>query len=157
MSQSQVLSAAPAPGLFELQEREIWPGCLEVEVTGELDLAVSDRLRAALGRAAVNDLHVLVDLSACEFIDASGVAVLVRGNERLRDRDCQLLLFGARAQVRRVLSVTGLAGANHGTAEIRRGWWQPTHADGAFAAPIDAHDRPKQARQREEAYPASRV
>jgi anti-anti-sigma factor len=100
---------------FSLQERDIWPGCHEIEVVGELDLAVSDRLRSALDGAVENSLHVLLDLSGCEFIDASGVTVLLRAHQRLANRGLQLLLFGVHGQVRQVLVVTGLAGANHGT------------------------------------------
>jgi anti-anti-sigma factor len=109
-------SSLQAPG-FELSEQSLWPGCLEIEVEGELDLAVGDELRAALDRALERRLHVLVDLSACEFIDVSGVQTLVRGHERLAAHGCQLLLYGVRGQVRRMLAVTGLAGANHGALD----------------------------------------
>jgi len=102
---------------FRLSEQDLWPGCHEISVAGEIDLADSDELRAALERAVEQHLHVLVDLSACEFIDVSGLEVLVRGHERLSSRGRQLLLFGVRGQVRRMLAVTGLAGANHGAFE----------------------------------------
>lgn len=104
-------SARPA---FALAERNIWPGCQEIDVAGELDRAVCEALGSALERAAAERQHVLLDLSNCEFIDGAGVATLVQGHERLSAGGCQLLLFGARGQVRRMLSVTGLAGANHG-------------------------------------------
>jgi anti-anti-sigma factor len=102
--------------VFELSERDIWPGCREIEVEGELDLAVSRELQSALERASAKRLHVLVDLSGCEFIDISAVGVLVRGHEQLAARRCQLLLYGVAGQVRRLLAVTGLAGSNHGLA-----------------------------------------
>lgn len=105
---------------FELSQRNFWPGCHEIDVAGELDLAVSGELRAALDWAVEERLHVLVDLSACEFIDVSGVEALVLAEERLRARGRQLLLYGAAGQVRRVLSVTGLAGSGHGGLEAPR-------------------------------------
>jgi anti-sigma B factor antagonist len=101
-----------APG-FALSEQTIWPGCLEINVAGELDLAVAEELRAALDRAMEKRLHVLVDLSACEFIDVSGVEALLQGHERLAAHGLQLLLYGVGGQVRRMLAVTGLSGANH--------------------------------------------
>jgi anti-anti-sigma factor len=104
---------------FELSRRNFWPGCEEIDVAGELDLAVSDELRAALEHAVGERLHVLVDLSACEFIDLSGVEALVFANERLKARGRKLLLYGVGGQVRRMLAVTGLAGVDHGLREAR--------------------------------------
>jgi anti-anti-sigma factor len=94
---------------FRLRERRIWPGCIEIEVEGELDLAVSDQLRAALERAQEESCHVLLGFGACSFIDSSGLAVLVAAGRSLADHDRQLLLYEVHGQVRRMLSVTGLA------------------------------------------------
>jgi anti-anti-sigma factor len=93
---------------FSLSEKDIWPGCREIEVEGELDLAVSERLRAAIERAREERHHVLMDLSRCDFIDASALAVLVQGHRDLREHDLQLLLYGVRGQVQRLLSITGV-------------------------------------------------
>lgn len=101
----------PRPTPFALSEKDIWPGCREIEVKGELDLAVSHRLQAAIERATEERLHVLVDLSRCDFIDASAVTVLVRGHQALQEHRRQLLLYGARGQVRRLLSITGVTEA----------------------------------------------
>jgi len=94
---------------FNLFEREIWPGCHEIVVEGELDLAVIDQLEAALERAAQRQVHALLDLGACSFLDAGCLGALVRGHETLRDRRCQLLLYGVHGQVRRLLAVTRIA------------------------------------------------
>jgi anti-anti-sigma factor len=93
---------------FKLSERRIWPGCIEIEVEGELDLAVSDRLRQALDTASDGPCHVLVGLGACDFIDSSGLAVLVAASRAFADRGRQLLLYGVHGQVRRMLAITGL-------------------------------------------------
>jgi anti-anti-sigma factor len=103
---------------FILSERNFWPGCRELDIVGELDLAVCDRLRAALDEAVAKRLHVLVDLSRCDFIDVSGVQALVQGHDRLATHGRQLLLYGVQGQVKRMLSVTGLAGVDHGGFEI---------------------------------------
>jgi anti-sigma B factor antagonist len=102
--------------VFKLTERDIWPGCREIKVEGELDLAVSEELRSTLDRAADEGLDVLVDLAECDFIDVSGVTVLVRADDRLAAAGRQLLLCGVRGQVRRVLWVTGLDGTKDGAA-----------------------------------------
>jgi anti-anti-sigma factor len=102
--------AHPQPGLvpFALSEKDIWPGCREIEIEGELDLAVSERLRAAIERATNERHHVLVNLSRCDFIDASALTVLVEGHRGLREHGRQLLLYGVQGQVRRLLSITGV-------------------------------------------------
>jgi anti-sigma B factor antagonist len=93
---------------FALSEKDIWPGCREIEVEGELDLATSGRLRAAIERAREERHHLLVNLSRCNFIDASALTVLVDGHQSLREHGRQLLLYGVQGQVRRLLSITGV-------------------------------------------------
>lgn len=94
---------------FRLTQQRIWPGCIEIEVEGELDLAVSGQLRAALEVARADACHVLVGFSACDFIDLSGLAILVTARRSLADRNRQLLLHGVHGQVRHILKMTGLA------------------------------------------------
>jgi anti-anti-sigma factor len=93
---------------FNLSTSELWPGCLEIRIEGEVDGAVSGRVLSALDQAVVDGRDVLLDLAACEFIDAAALAVLVCSRRRLNDRGKQLLLYGVHGQVRRLLSITGL-------------------------------------------------
>lgn len=95
---------------FKLVESDVWPGCRQIEVEGELDLAVSDRLHAALARAENECRHVLLDLGRCEFVDAGGLAVLVAATASLSQRGRRLLLLDVHGQVRRLLALTGLGG-----------------------------------------------
>ena len=94
---------------FALSEKEVWPGCREIEIEGELDLAVSDRLNTAIERATKERHHILVNLSRCEFIDVSALTVLVQGHRSLQEHGRQLLLCGVQGQVRRLLSITGVS------------------------------------------------
>jgi anti-sigma B factor antagonist len=93
---------------FALSEKDIWPGCRELEIEGELDLSVSERLRAAIERAREERHHLLVNLSRCDFIDASALTVLVEGHQGLKEHGRQLLLYGVQGQVRRLFSITGV-------------------------------------------------
>src|SRR5687768_13093723 len=97
--------ARPRP--FKLSEQRIWPGCIEIQIEGELDFTVSDRLRSALDGARATPCDVLLGFAACEFIDSSGLAVLATADRAFAARDKQLLLYGVRGQVRRLLSVVG--------------------------------------------------
>ena len=96
------------PVAFHLTERELEPGIHEIAVSGELDLAVADRLADAIDRAA--GCHTLVSLAACEFIDSSGLAVILRANQLGRGAGRRVVIHSPSAPVLRVLEVTGLTG-----------------------------------------------
>jgi anti-sigma B factor antagonist len=93
---------------FKLIERDPRPGCREIQVQGELDLAVADQLVDRLARASAECRHVLVGLEGCEFIDSTGIAAIVHAHNELAERGGRLALYAPGDQVLRVLSVTGL-------------------------------------------------
>ena len=95
---------------FQLTERYRRSGCLEILVEGEVDLAVADQLEQALERAASKSEEVLIGLEACEFIDSTGIAVIVSAHNRMAAKGRRLAVYGAKSQVHRVLSITGLTG-----------------------------------------------
>jgi anti-sigma B factor antagonist len=95
---------------FKLTELEARAGCWEIQVEGELDLGVADRLQEALDRIGKEHVHVLVGLENCEFIDSTGIAVIVRARNELAEEGRRLAVYGPSGQVLRVLSVTGLTG-----------------------------------------------
>ncbi len=93
---------------FDLVEREIVPDGREIQVVGELDLAVAERLRAALERAASERSQVLLNLENCDFIDSTGISVIVTAHRRIGEEGGRVVVFGTSGQVFRSLSVTGL-------------------------------------------------
>jgi anti-anti-sigma factor len=96
------------PG-FHLSEREISSDCREIVVEGELDLAVAGQLEEAIARS--HGEQTLIDLTDCEFIDSTGIAVIVRADrERSRDGGGRLVVHSPGDQVLRVLEITGLTG-----------------------------------------------
>jgi anti-anti-sigma factor len=88
---------------FKLTESVVVDGCREIGVEGEIDLAVADRLREALADCDGED--VLMNLESCQFIDSTGIAVILNAN---RNSDSRILLHSPCDQVLRVLKVTGL-------------------------------------------------
>jgi anti-anti-sigma factor len=92
---------------FDLVDRELRPGCRQVTVVGELDLSVAAKLEAALDRLASGET-VVIDFHECEFIDSTGIAVIVRAYQRFEENGGRIAVYGANDQVRRILSVTGL-------------------------------------------------
>ena len=75
---------------------------------GELDLSSCAALEEELGRVDGLPL-VVVDLRKLEFIDSTGLGVLVKTHQRMSDADSRLVLVDAEGQVRRLLALTGLS------------------------------------------------
>jgi anti-anti-sigma factor len=66
---------------------------------------VRDNLRAAIDESSGD---VVLDLEAVEWVDATGLALLVAAHRRLRDQRRRLVLRGCQPGVRRALAVTRL-------------------------------------------------
>jgi anti-sigma B factor antagonist len=96
------------PRIFALSERDLDSGQREIQVVGELDLAVADRLQKAIERR--RSTHTLIDLADCRFIDSTGIAVLVRAHQSAADEDHLLAVHSPSDQVLRILQITGLTG-----------------------------------------------
>ncbi|HSC20396.1 MAG TPA: STAS domain-containing protein [Solirubrobacterales bacterium] len=93
---------------FKVSERELENGARDIQVEGDLDLAVAGQLDEVLGKACEQCERVLVGLEGCAFIDSSGIAVILRAHNRMQGKGNRLVVYGPTAQVLRVLSMTGL-------------------------------------------------
>jgi anti-sigma B factor antagonist len=93
---------------FKINTRDLRPGTRDVQVEGELDLAVAGQLDEVLTAAVEECAHVLVGLERCTFIDSSGIAVILRAHNRMQEEGNQLVVYAPTDQVLRVLSMTGL-------------------------------------------------
>jgi len=99
----------PAP--FEVKVGDLDHGVRTISVRGELDLSTAPELEGPLEQALDGgEGSVLIDLSSCEFIDSTGIALIVRAWQRLDgDGDGRaLVICTGNDQVRRVLEITGL-------------------------------------------------
>lgn len=99
----------PAP--FEVQVGDLEQGVRTISVQGELDLNTAPDLEGPLNETLESgEGSVLIDLSACEFIDSTGIALIVRAWQRLEsgENGRALVICTHNDQVRRVLEITGL-------------------------------------------------
>lgn len=79
-----------------------------VQIEGELDMHTATQLEPELEAAlAAPETALLIDLSRCEFIDSTGIALIVRAWQEL-DGNGRFALCGIGDQVARVLDITGL-------------------------------------------------
>ncbi|HWB68983.1 MAG TPA: STAS domain-containing protein [Solirubrobacterales bacterium] len=83
-----------------------------IAVTGELDMNTASELQEPLDAALAGPGALLIDLSSCEFIDSTGIALIVRAWQQLGGENgagqARFALCGLNDQVRRVLELTGL-------------------------------------------------
>jgi anti-anti-sigma factor len=78
-----------------------------IEVAGELDVHTCQAMEQCLAEAP-GDGDVLVDLSAVDFIDSTGLRVLVLEHQRLGNHYRQLRLLNPSGAVMRLLVLTRL-------------------------------------------------
>jgi anti-anti-sigma factor len=90
--------------------RERVNGSERIRVLGELDLSVIGLVDREMELAEASDASgIVLDLEQLEFLDASGIRLLLHLNERSRDNDRRLRISGSGApQVQRVLKLTGV-------------------------------------------------
>jgi anti-sigma B factor antagonist len=106
------MGTAEAPGRLLLEYR-LDRGVAVVTVTGELDVSTSGLLRDALLRVLTEEDHhgLVVNLARVNFIDSTGIGVLVGVWHRVRAMDSGLALAALSPRARGVLDTTGLAKA----------------------------------------------
>jgi anti-anti-sigma factor len=96
---------SPAPFKVRSEQHD---GVFVIAVEGELDMNTATDLERELeGPLGAAQSPLLIDLSGCEFIDSTGIALLVRSWQAL-DGDGRFALCGVGNQVKRVLDITGL-------------------------------------------------
>jgi len=100
-----LLRLTPAPFKVHSEQET---GAFIVLVEGELDMNTAAQLERELQAPLANpEAALLIDLSRCEFIDSTGIALIVRAWQEL-DGNGRFALCGVGDQVARVLDITGL-------------------------------------------------
>jgi anti-anti-sigma factor len=84
-------------------------GFAVIAVTGELDIVTSRRFDECLAEVRQDDDHIIVDLSAVDFMDTGSLAVIVGHWKQLTAAGGTLALAGARYRYTKTLWITGLA------------------------------------------------
>ena len=80
-----------------------------VRLEGELDLASAEQLERELLRVERSDaLSIVLDLSALEFIDSTGVRLIIQADARSRADSHRLALLRGPRAVQRVFELTGM-------------------------------------------------
>ena len=91
-----------------------------VEVGGEIDVYSAPTLRDRLNALVADGHHdLVVDMQGVEFLDSTGLGVLVGGLKRVRTHNGSLRLVCSQERVLKVFRITGLTKvfAIHDTVE----------------------------------------
>ena len=84
--------------------------CAVLAVTGEVDVATAPQLRQeAVRLAASGHTNLVIDLSGVDFLDSTGLGVIVGVLKRVRTHGGELAVAGAENHVRKVFEITRIS------------------------------------------------
>jgi anti-sigma B factor antagonist len=94
---------------FRVEAHEEGGGTV-IALSGELDLAASPALEEALERVFTSGSGpIVIDLRRLDFMDSTGLSIIVRAHNRAVEGDRPLFVTRGPAQVQRLLALTGVA------------------------------------------------
>jgi anti-sigma B factor antagonist len=88
---------------YTLEDRTV------VRVGGEIDVYTAPKLREQLvDLVNAGKFHLVVDMESVEFLDSTGLGVLVGGLKRVRAHDGSLHLVCTQERILKIFRITGL-------------------------------------------------
>jgi len=109
MAQHLEGDAGEGPASFVRSDEPGDSGAPVLVARGEIDVYTSPDFRRELQQLVATDsATVVVDFSAVDFIDSSGLGVLVGALKRMRERDGTIALRGMTPSTQKVFDITGL-------------------------------------------------
>jgi anti-sigma B factor antagonist len=102
---------APPPPEFAVAVDDAGSGERTLRPTGELDIGTAPKLERALLEGREPGDRVVLDLAGLEFIDSTGLRVIVHAVSAAADGGWELRLRHGRRAVRRVFEISGVADA----------------------------------------------
>jgi anti-sigma B factor antagonist len=86
------------------------PGSTVIAVGGEIDVYSAPKLRERLiALVDAGSYNLIVDMEAVEFLDSTGLGVLVGGLKRVRAHDGWIDLVCTQGRILRIFRITGLS------------------------------------------------
>ena len=126
-----------------LNEYSAARGRIVVEVSGEIDVYTAPRLREALvSLVDAGDYRLIVDMEGVEFLDSTGLGVLVGGLKRVRAHDGSIDLVCTQGRILRIFRITGLSKVFNIYDSVDEALASDAKPDGQFAASDETADSP---------------
>lgn len=90
-------------------EVEEHPSHSIIRVTGYIDISTSPRLRERIQEVAVTEPAILlIDLGAIEFLDSSGLGVILNGWKLLHAQGGTLAVVSPQSRITKIFEITAL-------------------------------------------------
>ncbi len=84
-------------------------GTTVLSAHGEIDVATAPQLRQQIVElASASSAPLVIDLEGVDFLDSTGLGVLVSGLKRFRTLGSDVLLVATRPRILKVFEITGL-------------------------------------------------
>jgi anti-sigma B factor antagonist len=81
-----------------------------IEVSGEIDVYTAPRLREKIiALVDAGRYQLIIDMEGVEFLDSTGLGVLVGGLKRVRQHDGGIDLVCTQGRILRIFRITGLS------------------------------------------------
>src|SRR5438105_13061032 len=94
---------------LRVETRSPRPGVAIIALIGEVDVYTSPRVKQEIVNLLNGDTtRIIVDLTAVEYLDSTGLGVLIGGLKRTRERDGDLKLICDNVRILRIFEITGL-------------------------------------------------
>jgi anti-sigma B factor antagonist len=85
-------------------------GATIIAVGGEIDVYTAPKLRDKITELVAEGVYdIIVDMEAVEFLDSTGLGVLVGGLKKVRAHDGSLQLICTQDRLLKIFRITGLA------------------------------------------------
>ena len=89
--------------------REAPGDCYVVDLSGEIDVYTAPKLREKLiSLVEAGSYQLIVDMEGVDFLDSTGLGVLVGGLKRVRAHDGWIDLVCTQSRILRIFRITGL-------------------------------------------------
>ena len=92
---------------MEITTEQVDKGWL-ISVVGEVDVHTADELRQAIVRVEGDGQTIRINLAGVEFMDSTGLGVLIGALTRSKEKNSRLVLTQLSARVERLLVLTGM-------------------------------------------------
>lgn len=93
-----------------LVQTQVADGAIMLTISGELDLVSSPVLEQALEGLGASDARlVMLDMRGLEFMDSTGIHLLVKAHQRAHQAGQRFALIRGSEQVHRMLDLTGVS------------------------------------------------
>ncbi len=80
-----------------------------LDIEGEVDVYTSPQLKHDLVQMAERGVkQIVINLSKVEYLDSTGLGVLIGGLKRMRENGGNLSLVGPGMRIQRIFEITGL-------------------------------------------------